>query len=1124
MADDPFVRWRQSVPFAIYVDGKWDQATEGPWSAWHAGRVKDILRFPDGSVLIAAEHGGLWRTQADGQSAICVTDGITAHQFNRLAFGPDGDDHVFAGGESLWVTDPSAALPMLTWQQITSFNHGTVWDILVLDRTIVVAAEGIWWADIPTAQPKPGCLGALLGGPSPAAALYTWKQALIDTPSGRVPTGAFYSVAEGRPDRRNANRGRYRTVIAGSAGVADQQGIFLGRWNATGDLAFDSAARIFVNSNDATALFQGTGDIAVSSCIWDTDRAYAAADRNDKLDLLLRSTDGGRSWTPCGSGVPLDTKTLDLFAKCDHQAGHQTLHVYPANADVVGFGWFDSYVSFDAGDSWEAPGCDDSFLYHDNHQHVDVHRVVLPPPPDVAGVTPARSLLVGSDGATNRITWGQGASLIEGQFKTDGKHGDLEAVILEGNNLIHYRRPSNTLEWVRFDTVTSKATDRACMIQGDFGVSKVKNFELVVPEGDDLVHYFRNNSGGGWQRAQVVASGITGAACMIQSNYPKGADHGNFEVVVLEGADLVHYWHDNGNVANPWQRGPTITSHAASSACMIQSDYPKGADHGNFEVVVLEDEGGVFGRALVHYWRDNGGNLAWNGPVLITKDATAAAWLIQADYTRGADHHNFELFVQQGLDLWHWIRNNQANGNPWMRIAQINGPNEKIDGAPVALQGNYGSDDHHGNFELLASFGGRVFHYWRDAADPNLAWHRSVQLSRYAYHYFTGWNRNTPTLMCKRFTDTDIGHGQLGVSQALDGMIAVGTQDNGVIAAITDPFSTPWVQLGGGDGNEAVWPASTSPSFNQLHGGNLLVWTHDDEGGAPHGSVGDPNVGMKGAIPEILPLEVPDPTVAPLPDPALGLVGDPRIARVISPAYVVDNLALSLVAAPAVAKGVTRAPIYGLFIDGPFLPPRARPQPIKAGWRFLAAADVAAPTATRDWPIRAMASLDGSTVMLAASVRANARSMVDHTELLLLDVGSGSVTVMDTDPTLGYPTINWIVPVARHEAYSATGDGRVLVWDGKQWRFPGSVVASGASLEGMAVDAATSPATVFVITADTVYVSRDGTRTWRTAMRGLPRSLECANIHLMIDHQQMSRLHLSTYGRSTWVADRVEPG
>jgi hypothetical protein len=345
-----------------------------------------------------------------------------------------------------------------------------------------------------------------------------------------------------------------------------------------------------------------------------------------------------------------------------------------------------------------------------------------------------------------------------------------------------------------------------------------------------------------------------------------------------------------------------------------------------------------------------------------------------------------------------------------------------------------------------------------------------------------------------------------------------------VVAAITGPSGTPWVVVGGGDGNEAVWPASTSPSFSDLAGGDLLVWTHDDSGGAPKGALGDPNGGIKAAAPQVLPLVVPDPTITPAPDPAAGLVRDPRIARVIEPSYVDQGNVLSLVGAPAVVKGVTRAPLYGLFIDGPFRSTRDQRKPPNAGWQFLAAVDVTAPASDRDWPIRVMGSLHGDIVMLAANVDHNVRGFASHTELLQVDVQTGKVTWMSTDPKIGFPGINWIEPVRRDEAYAATDDGRVLVWDGRQWTFPGSIVAGGTSLASLAVEAATKPATVFVITDDTVYASRDGTRTWKRAMQGLPRSLECTNIHLMPDQQGMSRLHLSTYGRSTWVADRVEPG
>jgi hypothetical protein len=99
---------------------------------------------------------------------------------------------------------------------------------------------------------------------------------------------------------------------------------------------------------------------------------------------------------------------------------------------------------------------------------------------------------------------------------------------------------------------------------------------------------------------------VTGPGTIIQSDFPHDADHKNFEVVALEGNQLVHYWLDNGDATNAWQRGRTITRAATSAGCLISSDFPKNADHRNFEVVVLE------GERLVHYWHDNSNpNVAW---------------------------------------------------------------------------------------------------------------------------------------------------------------------------------------------------------------------------------------------------------------------------------------------------------------------------------------------------------------------------------------------------------------------------------------------------------------------------------------------------------------------------------
>ncbi|MGA9154181.1 MAG: hypothetical protein WBZ36_26660 [Candidatus Nitrosopolaris sp.] len=95
-----------------------------------------------------------------------------------------------------------------------------------------------------------------------------------------------------------------------------------------------------------------------------------------------------------------------------------------------------------------------------------------------------------------------------------------------------------------------------CLIQSDFKSGNHGNFEVVVLEGNNLAHWWHDNSdvNNPWQRGQVISTAATGPGSIIQSDFKSGK-HGNFEVVVLEGNNLAHWWHDNSDVNNPWQRG-----------------------------------------------------------------------------------------------------------------------------------------------------------------------------------------------------------------------------------------------------------------------------------------------------------------------------------------------------------------------------------------------------------------------------------------------------------------------------------------------------------------------------------------------------------------------------------------
>ncbi len=219
--------------------------------------------------------------------------------------------------------------------------------------------------------------------------------------------------------------------------------------------------------------------------------------------------------------------------------------------------------------------------------------------------------------------------------------------------------------WQRAQTITSGVTGPACIIQSDFKSGSHGNFEVVVPVGESLVHFFHDNSDVNkpWQRAQTITSGVTGPACIIQSDFKSGS-HGNFEVVVPMGENLVHFFHDNSDVNKPWQRAQTITSGVTGPACIIQSDFKSGS-HGNFEVVV------PIGESLVHFFHDNSDvNKPWQRAQTITSGVTGPACIIQSNF-KSSSHGNFEVLALVGGDLVHFFHDNSNVNLPWQRAQTI---------------------------------------------------------------------------------------------------------------------------------------------------------------------------------------------------------------------------------------------------------------------------------------------------------------------------------------------------------------------------------------------------------------------------------------------------------------------
>ena len=318
-----------------------------------------------------------------------------------------------------------------------------------------------------------------------------------------------------------------------------------------------------------------------------------------------------------------------------------------------------------------------------------------------------------------------GASLIRSSFGP----GDFEVVVLQGSNLVHYWRDNHDIHWTwhQGQTISTSATafGSCALIESNLGVDH-NNFELVVQEGSNLVHYWHDNSDtqSPWQRGLTVATGVTGPGSIIQSSY---GSPGNFEVLVPVNGEMEHFWHDNSNIASPWQRAPDVVpSGATGAACMIQS----GFGGGDFEAVF------PLNGNLWHYYEQGKG--AWQPGAQIAANVSGPASFIQG--TLGGNGNNFELAVPINGNLEHYYRDNSVSGFPWKDAGVIaygaNGPG-------AIIESNLGGDSN--NFEVVVPVerpsmpGGAVplssatdfnlVHFYHDNTNVNLAWTRAQNVT-----------------------------------------------------------------------------------------------------------------------------------------------------------------------------------------------------------------------------------------------------------------------------------------------------------------------------------------------------------------------------------------------------------
>ena len=310
------------------------------------------------------------------------------------------------------------------------------------------------------------------------------------------------------------------------------------------------------------------------------------------------------------------------------------------------------------------------------------------------------------------------ACIIEGGFgqlfqvgSQPARPGNLESVILEGNELRHYSHDSSdvTKPWQKSpQVITSQATGSGCITERlsgrlihEPGVIRPGNFEVIVLEGSNLRHYSRDNSNSNnpWVLQGLVTSSATGSGSIIESSF-KVANRNCLEVVVPEGSALVHYQYANGQ----WIKQGEITAQATGPGCIIQSSFTSG-QNGNFEVIALE------GSQLVHYWKDNAKNI-WNRGKVITDTATSCGWIVQSRVRDSQFHGNFEVVACEGhpdqlpWQLVHYWKDNSDIGSPWRRGQVIT---THASGSGCITHGHFGTI---GNFEAVVPEGNKLVHYW----------------------------------------------------------------------------------------------------------------------------------------------------------------------------------------------------------------------------------------------------------------------------------------------------------------------------------------------------------------------------------------------------------------------------
>jgi hypothetical protein len=138
-----------------------------------------------------------------------------------------------------------------------------------------------------------------------------------------------------------------------------------------------------------------------------------------------------------------------------------------------------------------------------------------------------------------------------------GQKGNFEVVVREGTKLRHYYRDNDApgTPWQQGNMFGDNVTSAPALIQSNYGTKG--NLEVIVREGTKLRHYYRDSDTphAKWQQGEMFGETISSDPVLIQSSY---GEKGNFEIIVRDGYDLRHYWRENDAPGTPWHMSGLI--------------------------------------------------------------------------------------------------------------------------------------------------------------------------------------------------------------------------------------------------------------------------------------------------------------------------------------------------------------------------------------------------------------------------------------------------------------------------------------------------------------------------------------------------------------------------------------